>query len=127
LFELPHQLGMAQRDRNLVGKREQELDVFLDEARACQPIVEVEGAHHGAPSANGCAQHRLELHCVHGWLAREARVALRIDREHRLAEAYHLLGYRAAPLPCALRRPGAVELMGSRDLEAALAGEQDEA
>ena len=66
--------SVAQRHPDLVREEGEELDLgFLEEPRP-QSMIEVHRAEHVSVAADRQAEHRANVHCVHGALPRKANV-----------------------------------------------------
>ena len=97
--ERAHEPRVRDRDRGLVGEREQELYVGVAEARTTHAMFDVEDAEHAALAldrrrADRHARDRLQHEAMHGHVLGEATVALCVDRHDGLSVDEHGLGDR---------------------------------
>ncbi|KYF92489.1 hypothetical protein BE20_11560, partial [Sorangium cellulosum] len=119
---------VAQRERDLVGEGEEQVDVVGGEAGAPEAVVEVERAEHAVRRADRHGDHGAEPHGVHRRVLAEPRIVLGVHGDDGLLRRDGALGDAVAELEVAPADLLAVDV--ARDGHAQLAAgllEQHEA
>ncbi len=115
------QRRVAERDGDLIGEGQHQVDVLLGEPVGLEAVVEVEGSQATRGRRHRYAQHRLQAQGVHGLVAGEALVGLRARRDHGLPARHHLLGDGAAELGVRALELLLIDVAGHGDGQHALA------